>query len=393
MHYDYILIRYGELALKGKNQKEFLQKLNRNIKEHIKADVGENPRIEREQGRLLLYLDGAEPSKYYNALNHVFGISSYSPVLRTSLKMEDILEGALSEFKQAMGERKEVTFRITARRANKLFPLSSMDLATEVAQYVSDHIEGLTVDLKHADIDLKVEIRDEFAYITTQKFPGLGGLPLGSGGKGMLLLSGGIDSPVAAWCMAKRGLELTPVHFASPPYTSERAEQKVKDLLKKVSAYAGRMFMFTVPFAKVQEAILQNCPEEYFTIIMRRFMMRVAERIAVKEKCGALITGESLGQVASQTLQAIACTDAAAGMPVFRPLIGMDKSEIVKIARDIDTFEISIQPFEDCCTVFTPRHPRTKPELQAVLDAEAALDAEALIQECVDNASITRIAP
>ena len=206
-----------------------------------------------------------------------------------------------------------------------------------------------------------------------------------------MLISGGIDSPVAAWCMAKRGVELTAIHFASPPYTSERAEQKVVDLLEKVSEYAGRMRMYTVPFAHVQEQIMEKCPEDLFTLIMRRFMMRVAERIAREQECEALITGESLGQVASQTIKAIACTDAVAEMPVFRPLIGMDKAEIVQISRKIDTFSISIEPYEDCCTIFTPKHPRTRPSLEQVEAAERDLDVEALIQECLSNLKITKI--
>jgi len=238
---------------------------------------------------------------------------------------------------------------------------------------------------------VRVEIRDFGAYIHGQPLPGAGGIPVGTGGRAAILISGGIDSPVAAWMMVKRGVELTAVHFASPPYTSERAEQKVVDLLTKVSDYSGRMKMFTVGFAKVQEQIMEKCPEELFTIIMRRFMMRVTEILAQQEKCSAMITGESLGQVASQTIQAIACTDAAAEMPVFRPLIGMDKSEIVAISQRIDTYNTSIEPYEDCCTVFTPKHPRTRPNLKDILVAEKALDAEALITECVETVKLTKI--
>lgn len=240
---------------------------------------------------------------------------------------------------------------------------------------------------------MRVEVRDFAAYVHGNSLHGAGGIPVGTGGKAAILISGGIDSPVAAWRMARRGVELTAVHFASPPYTSERAEQKVKDLLARVGEYAGRITMFTVPFAKVQEEIMAKCPEEFFTVIMRRFMMRVSEQIARREGCGALITGESLGQVASQTMQAIACTDAAAGLPVFRPLIGMDKVEIIATANRIDTYDLSILPYEDCCTVFTPRHPRTRPLLKYILKAEQKLDCESLIADCVSGVKATQIYP
>lgn len=388
---EIILIKLGEIVLKGLNRNTFEAVLLKNIKRRL-APVGA---FTVRTAQSTVYVEPKDESADMEAaverIRRIFGIVAFSRAGVTEKSMDAILPGACEYLREQLNRCR--TFKVESKRSDKAFPYTSPEISAEVGAKLLEEFPHLQVDVHEPDIVVRVEIRDFGAYIHGQPIPGAGGIPVGTGGKAAILISGGIDSPVAAWCMAKRGLELTPVHFASPPYTSERAEQKVKDLLKKVSAYAGRMFMFTVPFAKVQEAILQNCPEEYFTIIMRRFMMRVAERIAVKEKCGALITGESLGQVASQTLQAIACTDAAAGLPVFRPLIGMDKSEIVKIARDIDTFEISIQPFEDCCTVFTPRHPRTKPELQAVLDAEAALDAEALIQECVDNASITRIAP
>ncbi len=236
-------------------------------------------------------------------------------------------------------------------------------------------------------------MRDFAAYVHGNSKRGAGGIPVGTGGKAAVLISGGIDSPVAAWMMARRGVELTAIHFASPPYTSERAEQKAADLLRRVGEYAGHMTMFTVPFAKVQEEILSKCPENLFTVIMRRFMMRAAEKIAQREGCGALITGESLGQVASQTLPAIVCTDDAAGMPVFRPLIGMDKVDIISIARRIDTYDLSILPYEDCCTVFTPRHPRTHPVLKFVCQAEETLDVDGLIENCVSGAKITKIEP
>ena len=249
----------------------------------------------------------------------------------------------------------------------------------------------ISVDVHNPEITVRVEIREKAAYIHGETKPGAGGIPVGTGGKAAILISGGLDSPVAAWMMAKRGVELTAIHFASPPYTSERAHEKVVALLKKVGEYAGRMDMITVPFTEIQEQIRDNCPEELATVIMRRFMMRAAERIARERECSALITGESLGQVASQTIQAIACTDAAANMPVFRPLIGSDKSEIVTLAHRIDTYDISIEPYEDCCTVFTPKHPRTRPTLNVVEAAEQKLDVEQLLKNCLEKTEIRHL--
>ncbi len=262
-----------------------------------------------------------------------------------------------------------------------------------MGQYLLDHFPNLRVDVNHPDYTVRVEVRDFAAYVHGDALRGAGGIPVGTGGKAAVLISGGIDSPVAAWMMARRGVELTAVHFASPPYTSERAEQKAADLLRKVGEYAGRMTMFTVPFTRIQEEIRAKCPEEYFTVIMRRFMMRAAEKIARGEGCGALITGESLGQVASQTLQAIVCTDKAASMPVFRPLIGMDKVDIIALARRIGTYDLSILPYEDCCTVFTPKHPRTRPLPKFIEKAEEALDTDGLVEDCVSRVKVTKIEP
>ena len=257
--------------------------------------------------------------------------------------------------------------------------------------YVLSHYHHLKVDVHNPEVLIMVEIRDFGAYIHTQQLPGAGGMPVGTGGKAAIMISGGIDSPVAAYMMAKRGIQLTAIHFASPPYTSERAEQKVIDLLGKVSRYSGNMTMHIIPFTRIQEEIQKNCPEEYFTIIMRRFMMRLAQWVARDADCGALITGESLGQVASQTIPAMAVVDCLAHMPVFRPLIGMDKEEIVTIARKIDTFELSIQPYEDCCTVFTPRHPNTRPKRRLVEEAESVLDVEALMKDALEGVRTLKI--
>lgn len=283
------------------------------------------------------------------------------------------------------------TFKVEAKRSDKQFPLKSPQICAELGGYLLEHFPHLGVDVHNPELTVTVEVRDFGAYIHGQALRGAGGIPVGTGGRAAILISGGIDSPVAAYMMAKRGVELTAVHFASPPYTSERAEEKVKELLSIVSRFSGRMVMHTVPFTEIQEEIRKNCPEELFTIIMRRFMMQIAERIARENECAALITGESLGQVASQTIHAISCTDEACSMPVFRPLIGMDKDEIITTARRIGTFETSIQPYEDCCTVFTPKHPRTRPVLKFVKLAQEELDCEGLIERAVENTYCTKI--
>ena len=280
-----------------------------------------------------------------------------------------------------------------AKRSDKTFPMNTPQICTELGGYLLEQFPGLTVDVHNPQVAVMVEIRDFAAYIHAGQIEGAGGMPVSTSGRAMLLVSGGIDSPVAGYMMAKRGMEVLAVHFVSPPYTSERAKLKVITLCEKMSAYCGRMQLFIVPFTKMQEAIRDNCPEELFTVIMRRMMMKIAEKLAQRSDCAALITGESLAQVASQTVQAIACTDVACQMPVLRPLIGMDKEEIIRIARKIDTFETSILPYEDCCTVFTPKHPRTRPKLAMVEEAEAAFDFAPMLEEAVEGAERLRIDP
>ncbi len=387
---EVILIKLGEMVLKGLNRKVFEAALLRNIRRRL-GNLGD---FEIKVAQSTVYViphGGADLGSAVEKVSKVFGIAAFSRACAVQKEMPAILEAAEDYLKYDLLAAK--SFKVESKRADKSFPLQSPEISAELGEYLLDRFPNLHVDVHNPDIIVRVEVRDFGAYVHGQPLRGAGGIPVGTGGSAAILISGGIDSPVAAWMMAKRGLELTAIHFASPPYTSERAEQKVADLLSKVSEYSGRMTMFTVPFAKVQEEIMAKCPEDLFTIIMRRFMMRVSERIAAKEYCSALITGESLGQVASQTVQAIFCTDEAAHIPVFRPLIGMDKVEIIDISRKIDTFDISIQPFEDCCTVFTPKHPRTRPELRYVLEAEEALDCEALIEECLNHLKLTKIYP
>lgn len=385
---EIILIKLGELVLKGLNRKNFEASLVRNIRHRINK-LG-NFDIRVAQSTITISPKGDEDlDEVAEKIGKIFGIAAYSRACVAEKKMDSILAASLEYLADDLNRAK--TFKVESKRSDKSFPLKSPEISAEVGAYIMENFSHLTVDVHNPELVVTVEVRDFGAYIHGSSIPGAGGIPVGTGGRAALLISGGIDSPVAAWCMAKRGVELFPVHFASPPYTSERAEQKVVDLLTKVADYSGRMVLRIVPFTKIQEEILAKCPEELFTIIMRRFMMRIAERLAVDNGCEALITGESLGQVASQTMRAIACTEAAVDMPVFRPLIGMDKTEIIAISRKIDTFEISIQPFEDCCTVFTPKHPRTKPNLHFVEQAEQSLDIEALVEDCIANVRLTKI--
>lgn len=381
---EIILIKVGELMLKGLNKRNFEDKLVRNLR-HTLAPLG-NAKIVSAQSALYIMpqdedydLDAAA-----DLVGKVFGIVQYSRAIQVEKDFDAICEAAVSYLGEQLEECR--TFKVNAKRADKSFPLGSPEICVELGGYLLDHFPHLQVDVHNPELTVTVEIRDFGAYIHGAQLHGAGGIPVGTGGRAAILISGGIDSPVAAWTIAKRGVELTPIHFASPPYTSERAEQKVISLLEKVAVYAGSMTLRVVPFTEIQEEIVKKCPEELFTVIMRRFMMKLAERIALRSDAQALITGESLGQVASQTIQAIGCTDEAVkNMPVFRPLIGMDKEEIIRIARRIDTFETSIQPYEDCCTVFTPKHPRTRPILKYVLEAEQALDSEGLMERAMEG--------
>jgi len=387
---EVILIKLGEMVLKGLNRKLFESVLLKSIRRRL-ADHGDFDVKVAQSTVYIIPHEGADLDAMSDKVSKIFGIAAFSRACAVEKNMDVIMEAAGEYLKSELLSVK--SFKVESRRSDKSFPLQSPEISAELGEYLLEKFPHLHVDVHNPDFTVRVEVRDFGAYVHSPALRGAGGIPVGTGGNAAILISGGIDSPVAAWMMARRGLELTAIHFASPPYTSERAEQKVVDLLTKVSEYAGRMKMFTVPFARVQEEIMAKCPEELFTIIMRRFMMRVSEKIAVKEHCSALITGESLGQVASQTLQAIVCTDAAANMPVFRPLIGMDKVDIIAVSRKIDTFDISIEPFEDCCTVFTPKHPRTRPDMSYILEAEQALDCETLIDECVAGVKLTKIYP
>ncbi|MCH4239719.1 MAG: tRNA 4-thiouridine(8) synthase ThiI [Oscillospiraceae bacterium] len=388
---EIILIKLGELVLKGLNRRVFEDTLIKNISRRLKP-LGKFDIRSRQSAVTVTPLeDDVDFDEAVERVSHIFGIATYTRAGVTEKDMEQMKAVTAEYLRRKLLAAK--TFKVEAKRSDKKFPLNSPAICAEMGGYLLKRFPNLTVDVHHPDVTVYVEVRDFGVYIHSSPERGAGGIPVGTGGKAAVLISGGIDSPVAAWQIARRGLELTAVHFASPPYTSDRAEQKVVDLLSQVSSYAGRMKMFTVQFAHVQEEIRDKCPEELFTLLMRRFMMRVAQRIAVQEDCLALITGESLGQVASQTLQAICCTDACVSMPVFRPLIGSDKVDIIDTARKIDTFDISIEPYEDCCTVFTPKHPCTRPHVDTLENAEKLLDVESLVDECVRTVSVRTIYP
>ena len=386
---EIILMKNGEVALKGLNRSTFEDRMVKTLR-HRLAPLGE-VELRKAQSTVIVEpkSDEFDMEEAFDRCRKVFGIAGLSRACVAHKDMGDILEKS-GEYLACQLQQVQ-TFKVEAKRSDKSFPFRSPEICAQVGEYLLDRFPHLSVDVHHPDLTVVVEVRDFGAYIRGGQVAGAGGMPIPTGGRATVLISGGIDSPVASWMMAKRGIALTAVHFASPPYTSQRAENKVIELLEKVSEYSGRIDLFIVPFTEIQEEIRKRCPEELFTIIMRRFMMRIAQQIAKRRKCSALITGESAGQVASQTLDAIACTDAVCSMPVLRPLIGMDKDEIVRIARKIDTFDISIQPYEDCCTVFTPKHPRTKPPLAVVEAAETALAVEELEARALDGVRALRV--
>ena len=386
---EIILIKNGELALKGQNRSNFEDILIKNIRRRLKS-LG---KLNIRKAQSTIYLEPAEDDyDFEEALQRVsliFGIAGFSRACVCEKSMEDILSKAEIYLKSTMENIK--TFKVEAKRADKNFPLTSPEICREMGGKILSYFPHLKVDVHNPDIVVYVEIRDFAAYIRAEQLHGAGGLPVGTAGTASILISGGIDSPVAAWTMAKRGLRLNAIHFASPPYTSARAEMKVKTLLSKVARYSGTINLAIVPFTEIQDQIAEHCPEDYFTLIMRRMMMRISEKIARDSGSLALITGESLGQVASQTLPALVSTDSVVNMPVLRPLIGMDKEEIISISRNIDTFETSILPYEDCCTVFTPKHPKTRPTLELCENAEKGLDIDNLIEKAISETVYTYI--
>ncbi|PWA11147.1 tRNA 4-thiouridine(8) synthase ThiI [Pueribacillus theae] len=381
MEYDHILIRYGEIALKGKNRRSFEEQLRRNIKPLLKDYP--NARLKRAFDRLYILLNGENYEPIVDRLKKVFGIQSLSVAIKAENGIEAIKEASLAALQKASHGKK--TFKVSARRRNKNFPIDSQALNQLIGAHLLRNTDSLTVDVHHPDIDLRVEVKGDGTYISCIQIKGAGGLPVGSAGKVMLMLSGGIDSPVAGYLAMKRGVRLEAVHFHSPPFTSERAKKKVEDLTQKLCQYGGKIQLHIVPFTVTQQEIKKNVPDNYSMTIMRRMMLRVTEELARKRGALAIATGESLGQVASQTIESMHTINAVTNMPILRPLISMDKVEIMDIAHKIDTYEISIRPYEDCCTIFLPTAPKTKPKLDRAMAFEQSLDIEKLVEDAVNG--------
>lgn len=379
MYEEVILMKLGEVVLKGLNRRRLEDLLVKNVKTALRG-CGKTV-VWESQSTIFVEFEDDDPDvdKAQIALKKVFGIMNLTRAYRGSYDWETLKKQTADYVAPALMRAK--TFKVDSRRSDKKYPLKTPEICMLMGEYLLKEFPHLTVDVHNPDVIVSIEIRDGNAYIHTNPEKAAGGLPAGTGGHGMLMLSGGIDSPVAGYVMAKRGLKISAVHFESPPYTSERAKEKVLTLAKKMSVYTGPVDLWIVPFTEIQEAIRDTCREDLFTIIMRRVMLKIACNLAREKNARCIITGESLGQVASQTLGAIQCTDNAADLPVFRPFIGSDKQEIVDIARAIDTFETSILPYEDCCTVFTPKHPKTNPYLEEVLEEEAKLDLDALTKD------------
>lgn len=382
-HKEILLCKYGEIVLKGANRKNFEDMLCRDLR-HRAAAHGD---FDVYRAQSTVYIEpkneNADMDAMFESACKTFGIVAVSRAAVCDKDMDAIFALARDYVPQFLDGKK--TFKVEAKRSDKAFPLDSMAIAREVGGVILSTCPRMKVDVHNPDITVKVEVREYGAYISAGVFKGAGGMPVGSSGRGLLLLSGGIDSPVAGYMMAKRGVKVEALHFESFPYTSERAREKVLDLASILAEYAGEVRVHIVSLTHIQEELVKNCEEDYFTLLLRRFMMKIAERVAAYKGCSVLITGESLAQVASQTMQALCVTDAAVDIPVFRPCIGMDKEEIVTISRKMGAFETSILPYEDCCTVFTPRHPKTKPDMEKVLAEAAKVDFDALADEAFES--------
>lgn len=392
MKKDLYIVRCGEVALKGMNRPYFERVLLERVKKAI--ECYEDTEANWKDGLMFVRVPhGADEDEVISKCVRVFGVASVSPAVQAPKEMNDIGRLASEFMKEIIAEEEIKSFKVRAKRADKTFPIESPEIARQVGGMVLKECKVLEVDVHRPDVELCVDVRREAAYIYRDKVKGFGGLPLGTNGKGLILMSGGIDSPVAAFMMAKRGMSIEAVHFHSYPYTSQRAQEKVEELVKVLAGYMGRVRMHVINLLPIQEEIVKNCPEDETTLLVRRFMMRIAEKIAEKNECMMLITGEDLGQVASQTAEALVVTDNVVSMPVMRPLIAMDKVDIMDKAREIGTYDISIQPYEDCCTVFLPKHPVTKPKLPRIEKSESKLDVEALVAAAVESEEIVTIQP
>ena len=392
--YNSIIVKYGEIGIKGKNRYIFENKLIKNIKNMLKPVDKFN--VYKEYGRVYVDLGDYEYDEVCEEVKKVFGVVGVCPAVKVLRNNEEDVEAAYQKLKETallvLEEKIEAgakTFKVESRRGDKSFRLTSQDMSIDIGGYLLSNVgDKIKVDINKPEAKIKCELRENNVVVYSDTVPGYGGLPIGTNGKAMSLLSGGIDSPVATWMVAKRGMEVEAVHFHTYPFTSEKSQEKVKDLARILAKYCGKVRLHKVNILEIQKAVGLNCRDEEMTIISRRFMMRIAQKLAEQRNCDALITGESIGQVASQTIQGLTCTNASVSLPVFRPLIAMDKTEIIEIAKKIDTFETSIIPEEDCCSVFAPKKPVTKPKLERIEDSEKALDVDKLIQDAIDNMEV-----
>ena len=389
MNYDRILIRYGELSTKGRNRSQFIQKLANSIRRALHDFP--NVAIRGTRDRTYILLNGEDGHLIVERLKSVFGIQSFSPVIKSGKELDEMKDAVLQLFRKVYKDGN--TFKITTKRADKMYPMDTNELNHAFGAHVLQNVANLKVNVKNPDINLQIEIRKEASYISCETIYGAGGLPAGSSGKAMLMLSGGIDSPVAGFLSMRRGLELEGVHFFSPPFTSERSKQKVLDLSEKLANMNGHFQLHIVPFTEIQQLIQKQVPENYTMTTTRRLMLRITDAIREKQDALAIVTGESLGQVASQTLESMYAINEVTNTPILRPLIAMDKTDIVDIAKDIDTYEISNRPYEDCCTIFVPASPKTKPKREKVTRYESFVDFEPYIQEAVDHVESILIRP
>ena len=387
--YNILIVKYGEIGVKGKNRYIFENKLIKNVKNIIKPIGKFN--VYKEYGRIYVDLDGYDYEEVVEEVKKVFGIVGVCPAVRAEKDYNLLKELALKMLEEKI-EQGYKSFKVDSRRGDKDFKLTSQEMSLDIGGYLVSQVKDkIAVDVRNPEVKIHCELRQNHVMVYSDTIPGYGGLPLGTNGRAMSLLSGGIDSPVASWMVAKRGMELECIHFHSYPFTSEKSQEKVRDLAQILAKYCGRVRLHKVNMLEIQKSIGLNCKDEEMTIISRRFMMRIAERVAESRHCDALVTGESIGQVASQTIQGLTCTNASVKMPVFRPLIAMDKTEIIEVAQKIGTFETSILPEEDCCTVFSPKKPVTKPKLDRIEKSENKLDVEKLIQDAIDNIEVEDI--
>ena len=389
MQYSEIMIRYGELSTKGKNRMRFINKLRNNISDVL--SIYPQVKVTADRDRAHAYLNGADYTAVAESLKQVFGIQSFSPVYKVEKSVE-VLKSTVQEIMKDI-YKEGMTFKISSKRSDHNFDLDSRELNQTLGGAVFEAIPNVQAQMKSPDINLQVEIREEAAYLSYETIRGAGGLPVGTSGKGMLMLSGGIDSPVAGYLALKRGVDIEAVHFASPPYTSPGALKKAQDLTRKLTKFGGNIQFIEVPFTEIQEEIKAKAPEAYLMTLTRRFMMRITDRIREVRNGLVIINGESLGQVASQTLESMQAINAVTNTPIIRPVVTMDKLEIIDIAQEIDTFEISIQPFEDCCTIFAPDRPKTNPKIKNAEQYEARMDVEGLVERAVAGIMITEITP